>query len=207
MSDLGFSVIDARAKQNAASPTIAFRLHIASERPVDAIVLRAELRIEPQWRTYDREAQVLLGELFGTPDRWQTTLRTFAWADVTLVVPGFARETDAEITVPCTYDFDVAATRFFDTVHSGEIPVRFLFSGAVYRDRGSSFSTERVAWNSECSYRMPVSVWHDAMRACYGSDALIRIKRETLEELRRYRALSGATTWDELLVRLLGAPT
>ncbi len=207
MSALQFNVVDARAIPNAASPTIAFRLHVESETPVDAMVLRAELRIEPQWRRYDREEQVLLGDLFGTPDRWQTTLRTFAWADVALVVPGFTGETETEILVSCTYDYDQAATRFFDVVHSGAIPIRFLFSGAVFRDGGSGFSTDRIAWSSESAYPMPVRVWRDAMRACYGDDVLIRIKRETLEELRRYRALSGVTTWDELFGRLIGAPT
>ncbi len=207
MNDVTFSIVDARAKQNAASPTIAFRLRVTSSAPVDAMVLRTQLRIEPQWRTYDQEEQALLGDLFGTPDRWHATLRTFAWADVSLVIPGFEDETEAEIPVPCTYDFDQAATRFFDVVHSGAIPVRFFFSGPIFRTESSGFSTERIPWSSECSYRMPVGVWRDAMRACYGDDALIRINLETLEKLRRYRALSGATTWDEVLERLMGAPT
>lgn len=207
MSDVTFSVVDARAKQFAASPTIAFRLRVTAALPVDAMVLRAELRIEPQWRTYDQEEQALLGDLFGTPDRWHATLRTFSWADVSLVVPGLREEIETEIAVPCTYDFDQAATRFFDTLHSGAIPIRFLFSGPIFRSGSAGFSTERIAWSSECVYRMPVTVWHDAMRACYGDDALIRIGLETLEKLRRYRALSGATTWDEVLERLMGAPT
>ena len=207
MSDVTFSIVDARAKQNAASPTIAFRLRTTAATPVDAMVLRVQLRIEPQWRTYDQEEQTLLGDLFGTPDRWHVTLRTFAWADVSLVVPEFEDETEADISVPCTYDFDQAATRFFDVVHSGAIPIRFLFSGPIFRSTSSGFSTERIPWSSECVYRMPVAVWRDAMRACYGDDALIRINLETLEKLRRYRALSGATTWDEVLERIMGAPT
>lgn len=207
MSDVTFSIVDAKAKQLSASPTIAFRLRVTAAAPVDALVLRAELRIEPQWRTYDPEEQALLGDLFGTPDRWHATLRTFSWADVSLVVPGFSEEIETEIAVPCTYDFDQAATRFFDTLHSGAIPIRFLFSGPIFRSGSTGFSTERISWSSECAYRMPVSVWHDAMRACYGDDVLIRINLETLEKLRRYRALSGATTWDELLERLMGAPT
>jgi Family of unknown function (DUF6084) len=207
MSDIRFSVVDAQAKQNAASPTIVFQLRVSTEAPVDALVLRAQLRIEPQWRAYDPEEQALLGDLFGTPDRWHATLRTFSWADVSLVVPGFSDEIETEITVPCTYDFDQAATRFFDVLHSGAIPVRFLFSGPVFRSARTGFMTERIPWSSECAYRMPVSVWHEAMRACYGDDALIRISLETLEKLRRYRALSSAATWDEVLERLMGAPT
>ncbi len=207
MSDITFDVVDAQAKHYAASPTIAFRLRVTASAPIDAMVLRTQLRIEPQWRTYDQEEQTLLGDLFGTPDRWHATLRTFAWADVSLVVPGFDGETEAEVAVPCTYDFDQAATRFFDVVHSGAIPIRFLFSGAIFRTGGSGFSTERVAWSSECAYRMPVTVWREAMRACYGDDALIRINLDTLEKLRRYRALSGAANWDQVLERLMGAPT
>jgi hypothetical protein len=206
MSDIRFSVVDAQAKQHAASPTISFRLHVSAAEPVDALVLRAQLRIEPQWRMYDQEEQSLLGDLFGTPDRWHATLRTFSWTDVSLVVPGFDDEIETEISVPCTYDFDQAATRFFDALHSGAIPVRFLFSGPIFRSARTGFITERISWSSECTYRMPVGVWHDAMRACYGDDALIRINLETLEKLRRYRALSGASTWDEVLERLMGAP-
>jgi hypothetical protein len=207
MIDVTFSVSTALPKRFAASPTIVFGLHVTASQPIEAAALRVQLRIEPQWRSYAPREQALLRDLFGTPDRWQTTLRALSWADLPVAVPGFVSETDVEVNVPCTYDFDVTATRFLNALGDGEIPVRFLFSGAIFRDGALGFSTERVSWSSECAYRMPLDVWRGALRACYGDDALIRISRETLEQLQRYRALSGARSWDELFERLLVMPT
>jgi len=207
MPGLTFSVADARARAHAASPTIVFRLRIAANQPVEALALRAQLRIEPQWRAYEAREKPLLNDLFGTPDRWNTTLRSFSWADVSVTVPAFANETEIDVPVPCTYDFDVPATRFFNALGEGAIPIRFLFSGAIFRSAPAGFQTERVPWSCECTYGMPLEVWREAMRACYGGDALIRVNAETLERLHRCRALSGATTWDELFDRLLGAVT
>lgn len=206
MSEVRFAITGAAAKQHAASPAIAFGLHVQADEAIEAMVLRAQLRIEPQWRSYDGREKTLLNDLFGTPDRWQATLRTFSWADVPVMIPAFEGATDAEIAVPCTYDFDQAATRFLQALGDGEIPLRFLFSGAIFRYGSAGFSTDRVPWSCEAAYRMPLEVWRAAMRACYGDDALIRVSRETLERLHRYRALSGAASWDELLERLLEAP-
>jgi hypothetical protein len=207
MSDLQFAVRGAKAKAFAASPTLLFRLHIGSAQRIEALVLRVEVRIEPQWRGYEGTEQALLGDLFGSPERWGTTLRALSWADVSVTVPGFSEETEIDVPVSCTFDFDVAATRLLHVLGGGEIPLRFLFSGAIFREGASGFSTERVSWSSECTYRMPLQAWNDAMRACYGDDAIIRVKRETLERLHRYRALSGATNWDELFARLMEIPT
>jgi hypothetical protein len=207
VTDLRFSIEEATAKRYAAMPTIAFRLRIATGEPLEALVLRAQLRIEPQWREYGDAEQALLNDLFGTPERWNTTLRSFSWADVSVTVPGFADSTAIDVPVTCTYDFDVTATRFLHALGGGDIPLRFLFSGAIFRACGSGFSTERISWSSECAYRMPAALWRDALQACYGDDALMRVKSETLERLHRYRALSGAASWDEVLERLLGAPT
>lgn len=207
MSALQFRIEGAKANVHAASPTIAFTLHVDSADAIEAMVLRIQIRVEPQWRAYDGSEKTLLNDLFGTPDRWQTTLRTFSWADVPVMVPAFEASTRAEVCVPCTYDFDHAATRYLHALGGGEVPLRFLFSGAIFRHGGGSFLTERVPWSNESAYRMPVEVWHEAMRACYGDDALIRVHRETLEKLHRYRALCGSLSWDELFERLIGAPT
>jgi hypothetical protein len=200
MTELRFTVTSAEAKKNAASPTIAFGLSIASGERIEALVLRVELRIEPQWRQYDGREKTLLNDLFGTPDRWGTTLRTLSWISVPLVVTAFEEQTQAHIEVPCTYDFDVSATRFLTALGEGEVPLRFYFTGAIFRDVSSGISTERVSWSSEAAYRMPVAVWQEAMSACYGDDALIRIKRETMEHLHQIRARSGAASWDDAIM-------
>ena len=202
MTQLQFAITGAAPKPRAASPAISFGLSIASNERIEALVLRAEVRIEPQWREYTGREKPLLNDLFGTPERWGQTLRTFSWADVPVMVTAFDEQTQATIDVPCTYDFDVAATRFLHAVNEGEIPLRFFFSGAIFTYGGNGLSTERVAWSSEASYRMPEQVWRDALHAVYGDDALIRVSAQTLERLHALRSLSGAVSWDDLFARL-----
>ncbi len=203
MTELKFTIAGAHPKQHAASPAISFETAIATSEPVEALVLRAEVRIEPQRRQYDSREHTLLNDLFSTPDRWATTLRTFSWADVPVIVTAFEEQTCAHIDVPCTFDFDEAATRYFSALGEGDIPLRFFFSGAIFRYGGNGVSTERVPWSCEAGYRMPLQVWNAAMRACFGDDAIIRVRRETLEDLHRLRALSGAISWDDLFARLV----
>lgn len=204
MIPVTFEIAGAGAKPNAASPTISFDVRVASTESIEAMVLRAEIRIEPQWREYDREEQRLLDDIFGAPERWGTTLRALAWADVPAIVTGFSGETLTQIEVPCTYDFDVTATRFFHALSSGDVPVRMFFSGAIFYVGAKGFWCERVPWSAEAAYRMPAVVWRDAMRGCYGSDAMLRVKAETLQRLHRMRSLGGALSWDELFERLTG---
>lgn len=205
MIPVAFEIAGASAKPHAASPTISFDVRVTCSESVEAMVLRAEVRIEPQWRQYDGREQQLLDDMFGAPERWGTTLRALAWADVPAIVTGFNRETQTRVEVPCTYDFEVTATRFFHALSGGDVPVRMLFSGAIFYAGATGFWCERVPWSAEAAYRMPLSVWRDAMRACYGTDALLRVKAETLQHLHRLRALGGALSWDELFERLAGA--
>jgi hypothetical protein len=173
-----FSVVDAKPKHYAASPTIVFRLRIGCDDQVEAMVLRVQIRIEP---------------------RRHNNGHPFAWADIPVMVPAFTGETFVDVNVPCTYDFDNTAARFFNDVEAGEIPLRFFFTGSIFRRTEESFSVSMLSWQSECAYRMPLEVWQDAMRACYGDSVLIRIDRETFERLQRLRTQTGATSWDAVL--------
>ncbi len=207
MSGLRFTVTQAQAQQRAALPTIVFRLRIECDgEPIEAMVLRAQLRIEPQWRAYDAQQQALLNDMFGTPERWDKTLHTLSWADVPVVVPAFTRHTEVNVPVACTYDFDVTATRYLSALPEGDIPLRFLFSGSVFRRAQEGFSAEQVPWECECGYRMQAGTWQDAMKACYGDAALLRVDRETFDALHAFRARSGLTSWEHTFTRLLNAP-
>lgn len=199
MSELQFAVTGADAKRHTAIPTIVFHLRIRHRERIEAIVLRTQIRIEPQWRPYDEGEKTLLGDLFGTPDRWDTTLRALSWADVPVMVPAFEDETSVEVNVPCTYDFDVTATRYFSALNNGDIPLRFLFSGSIFRHSENAFSTEMVPWSSECAYRLPFEVWRSAMNACYGNSVAILIDRETFDQLHRRRIETSATSWDDIV--------
>lgn len=204
MTDLEFTMLDAAPAHRSAVPAIIFRMRVRSPGdPIEALVLHADVRLEPQWREYDAAQQKLLEDLFGTPERWDKTLRALTWADVPVMVKAFSQETEFEVRVPCTYDFDATVTRYFSAVDDGAVPVRMLFSGSIFRRSPEGFSGEMVPWSCESAYRMPVQLWQEAMRACYGDAVLLRIDRETFDRLHELRASLGATSWDATLMELL----
>ena len=53
------------------------------------------------------------------------------------MVRGFTGDIEFDLPVPCTYDFDVAATKYLHSLGDGEIPLNVLFSGTVFT-RGST---------------------------------------------------------------------
>jgi hypothetical protein len=206
MSELEFSVPDAAPAQRSAQPAVVFRVHVRNAgEPVEAMVLHAGVRIEPQWRSYDAQAQTQLADLFGTPDRWDKTLHVLTWAEVAVMVRGFDRESHFDVRVPCTYDFDASVTRYFSAVDEGTIPVRMLFSGSIFRRSPHGFSAQMVPWSCECAYSMPASLWKAAMQAVYGDAVLLHIDRATFDRLRELRAHLGLTSWDATIAALLAA--
>ena len=134
MTDLGFSVIGARAEPYAASPMLVLRLRIteSSGAKVDAIALRVQIQLEVQRRRYAPEESALLEELFGEPSRYADTLKPMLWTHVSAMVPAFENETEIELHVPCSYDFEVAAHKYLASLQDGIIPLNLLFSGMAF---------------------------------------------------------------------------
>ena len=141
MTDLVFDVLDAVPEEFAAAPHLLFRMRVSetSGAVVHAIALRCQLRIEPQRRPYDPREQEALADLFGTPDRYGTTLKPFLWTHATAMVQGFEGAREFDLPVACTYDFDVSATKYMHALAGGDIPVVLLFSGTVFT-RGAAVS-------------------------------------------------------------------
>ncbi len=86
-----FEVLGAEPVAHAVAPTMRFSLQVSAERPVHGIVLSAQINIDPARRTYDTETRERLVELFGPPERWAATTRSFVWMQVGALVPGFER--------------------------------------------------------------------------------------------------------------------
>ena len=104
---------------------------------IHTVVLRCQIQIEAMRRRYAPEEEARLRDLFGEPERWGHTLRTMLWTHANAVVPRFSGATTVELPVPCSYDFNVAATKYFHGLEDGEVPLSLLFSGSVfYEDRG-----------------------------------------------------------------------
>ncbi|MDX6202635.1 MAG: hypothetical protein QOJ83_2135, partial [Frankiales bacterium] len=142
MTDLAFEVLDVVPQDHAASPHLLFRLRVteSSGARVHAIALRCQLRIEPQRRPYDPREQEGLADLFGSSDRYATTLKPFLWTHATATVQGFEGVRDFDLPVACTYDFEVSATKYLEALRDGSVPLVLLFSGTVFTRGETGFA-------------------------------------------------------------------
>ena len=52
------------------------------------------------------------------------------FATVSLMVPSFTGSCELDLPVPCTYDFEVAASKYLHALGDGEVPLLLLFSRA-----------------------------------------------------------------------------
>jgi hypothetical protein len=200
-----FDCLDGHAEPYAATPTLIFRLRIAeiTGLTVDAIALRCQIRIQPQRRHYSTEQQQRLSDLFGEPSRWGETLKPFQFATVPVMVPAFRGNIDLDLAVPCSYDLEVAAAQYFHALGDGEIPLLMLFSGTVFATDGGRLSVEQVPWHKETTYRLPARVWHELMDMYFPNSAWLRLRRDTVDELGRFKSRQALPTWDETISALL----
>jgi hypothetical protein len=203
--ELTFGVTDVGPLERAAVPTLRFGLRIdAGAAQVRSILLHVQLQIAARRRHYDEAAKERLFDLFGQPERWGSTLRTLPWTRLTQVVPPFTASTEVELPLPCTYDFEVVAARYFDALRDGEVPLELLFSGTVfYTGEGGLLQTAQIAWDREAEYRLPVSVWRETMDLYYPGQGWLRLRRESLDRLERFRASQGLNGLDEAVDSLL----
>ncbi len=209
MPDLRLAIETAEVVQYAAVPLLAFKLRIVnlpSEEIIHTVALRAQIQIEVTRRKYDATEQARLGDLFGQPDRWGQTLRNMLWTHASVMVPRFTGSVVTEIPVPCTFDFNVAATKYFHGLTSGDLPLCFQFSGTVfYQGEDNALQVAPISWDKEAKYRLPVRVWKDLMDLYYPNSAWLALPRDTFEKLYQYKIGEGIPTWEEALERALKA--
>ncbi len=206
MTALAFSVLDVTADRYAATPQLLARLRVeeTSGAAIHAIALRAQVMIEPQRRPYtDDEAAGLLDQ-FGPRARWKDTLRPFLWTFATTMVSGFSGAHDFDLPIPCTYDVEVTGSKFLHAQQVADIPIRMLFGGTVFSRGATGFSVEQVAWNLEATYSLPVAVWSELMNHFFPNSGWLRLDRESIDALGRFKGANGLTSWDEVIGKLLG---
>jgi len=206
MPDLSFRIEGAEVVSNAASPLLAFKLRLTEANPeqtIHTVALRCQIQLEVTRRKYTPEDQERLLDLFGEPSRWGQTLRNLLWTHANLVVPSFTGTTLVDLPVPCTFDFNVAATKYFHGVE-GEIPLAFLFSGAVYYDGGGGHQqVAPISWSKEARFRLPSSVWREMMDLYYPNTAWLCLRRDVFERFYRFKVRHGIATWEAALERVL----
>jgi len=205
MSELEITCVGSRPDLSAASPTVVFRLRVVEKTGIrmHAMMLRCQIRIEPQRRRYtDAEAEQLL-ELFGERPQWGDSHKAMQFASIGVMVPSFTGQKEVDVPVPCTYDFEVATAKYFHGLAEGEVPLLFLFSGTVFLKTEAGFQIEQVPWNLENRHRMPVTVWREMMDGFFPNSGWIRMQRETLDALQRYKGRHVFSGWEEAFAALL----
>jgi hypothetical protein len=207
MPELSFKIEQASMLPFAASPTIAFQLHVANAvegQAIHTIALNCQIQIEVARRRYSTEEQQQMLDLFGEPDRWSQTLRNLLWTNVSAVLPGFTGCTQADLRVPCTFDFNIAATKYFAGLAGGEIPLNMMFSGTVfYADPDGSLQVAPISWDQEAKFRLPVQVWREMMLTYYPNGAWLHLRRDVFDRLYRYKMQRGIPTWEQALESVL----
>ncbi len=198
MSALAFSITGAAAQPYAASPTLALRLRVTESTGlrVHMIALRAQVQIEPQKRRYAPEESLHLNDLFGTVERYGDTLKPILWTHVSTMILAFTNETEADLVIPCSYDFEVAGHKYLAALQGGEIPIVLYFSGTVFVEGEQGVAAELVSWTTEAKYRLPVAVWRETMDAHFPNTAWVRVSSEVFAELDRFRIARGLRSWD-----------
>ncbi len=206
--ELDFTVTDAGVLEHAAAPTLRSGLGTTAPEgvPVRPVSPTAQIRIAATRRSYDAETKERLVDLFGTPDRWGTTLRSLLWAHASTVVTPFEGSTTAELAMPCSYDFDVAATRYLAGVRDGAVPLELLFSGTVfYADGAGRLQAARLPWDREATFSLPAETWTEMMDHYFPGTAWLRLDRRRFDRLCAYRSRHAMATWEETVDALLGA--
>jgi hypothetical protein len=207
--DLNFQVYSAEPEAFAAAPALVFKLGIVNANPQEAIhtvALRCQIMIETTRRRYTPEEQARLIDLFGEPERWSQTLRAMLWTHTSAIVTPFVSDTVVDLHVPCTFDFNVAATKYFAGLETGEIPLVLQFSGTIfYAAEESALQVAQIPWNKEARYRLPAQVWREMMDQYYPNGAWLRLRRDVFDRLHQYKMRRAIPTWEQTIESLLQA--
>ena len=191
----------------AASPTLAFRLRVANhpaEERVHTVALRCQIMIEATRRKYTPEEQKHLRDLFGEPERWSQTLKTLLWTHSNCVVPAFQGSSVVDLHVPCTFDFNVAATKYFYGIEDGDVPLCLQFSGTFFHeDSGGGLLVAPIPWDQGARFRLPVKIWREMMETYYPNSAWLCLRRDIFDRLYEYKVQHGFLTWEQALESVL----
>jgi hypothetical protein len=204
--DLQFSIESDEPLHFAASPHIVFKLRVTNRtnQTIHSVVLKCQIHLDVSRRRYSPSEQQRLADLFGAPAHWGQTVHSMLWTTLSTVIPSFNDSIVVDLEIPCTFDFNVAATKYFDAVADGEIPICFYFSGTVfYANAYSHIQAGPISWEQEAVYLMPIRTWREMMDAYYPKTAWICLGRDVFDRLYEYKMRHGIPTFDQALIRVL----
>jgi Family of unknown function (DUF6084) len=206
MPDLNFIVEKAEPVSFAAAPLLHFTLCITEthNQPIHAVVLRCQIRIEPARRRYTSAEQDQLCDLFGEPSRWGQTLKSLLWTHASVVIPPFEGATTIDLPVPCTYDFNLAASKYFYAMEDDDVPLTLLFSGTIfYESPDQTLQVSQISWEKEATFRLPVRIWKQMMDHYYPNTVFLCLHKDAFDRLYKFKSLHSLTSWDAAIEKLL----
>lgn len=205
--DPAFEIVAAEVVPRSSTPTLRFAAEVSDRSgiPVHFIALSVLITIEPGLRTYDPETRERLVELFGEPERWGSTTGAFRWTQVETVVPAFTGDGSFRFAVECTYDHEIAATKYFAGITEGSYPLQFHFNGTTYYEgTDGRLQILPLAWDRSTRFELPAATWREMIDSHYPHGSWLRLEEETLQALGHRKAQSGAPTMDDCIRGLLG---
>lgn len=206
MPDLRFQIEDIVPASHAATPQLISKLVITNmqSEPVHSIALRAQIQIEPVRRRYTATERDHLKELFGEPEQWSKSLTPLLWANASVNVSGFTGSAAVDLPLLCTFDFNVAMTKYIYGLEDGTLPISFLFSGTIFYVGTMGLQIAQVPWDREARYQLPIQVWKEMMNLYYANSAWLCLPRDVFDQLYDYKSRRGIPTWEQAFERLLG---
>jgi hypothetical protein len=204
--ELTFEVLSAAPVLFGAAPAIALRVRVdnRTDEPVQGMLLRCQVRMEPAGRRYGPDEQERLRDLFGPPERWSQTVRSLLWTQASVVGSAFRHRDTVEIALPCGFDFNATAAKLFYALDDGEMPLSLLFSGTVFvTGSDGGLQVAQVPWSAEARFRLPVRVWRETLDHYYPGTAVLPLRRDVFDRLYRYKTRHGLPTWEQAVESLL----
>jgi len=179
MPDLNFRVEGAEPQRFAAEPTLLFRLRLSEAVPEGA-------------QPTPIHSIVLRCQIRIEPAR-----RRYSPQE---------KQRLLDLPVPCSFDFSLAATRYFAALEEGDLPLDFLFSGTIfYQAAEGPLQVAQIPWEKDATFRLPVATWRGLMDLYYPNSAWLCLRRDVFDRLDRYRSRGSHPTWEQALERLLAS--
>jgi hypothetical protein len=131
------------------------------------------------------------------PSRWGQTLRSLLWTHTNLVVPSFKVTTVVDLPVPYTFDFNVAATKYFDGLADGDVPICLEFRGTRSYANGEGGLQVAPRWDTAypniLAAHHGMQVFQLSSKTGEGMNEFLKFLAARLTELRhsRQRACRG----------------
>ena len=211
MPDPNFEITGVDAAVRGLTPLLHFKLRITNEpgiETIQSIILQAQIQIAAPQRSYQPNEKEKLHQLFGPPEQCGQTLRNKLWTHSNTSVRTFSGTTETVLPVPCSFDLNLAATKYFYGLEEGEVPLLFLFSGTIfYAAPDGRLQVQQISWNKESTYRMPVQVWKDLMDQHYPETRWLYLGRDVFDRLYEYKRHAGVASWEQAIERLLAGKT